>query len=164
MDYHPQLDEKTEASKSEWTCPTHKTKKWDKNGFFWRMTTKHLVYCFLLPPIGVKGEEQDSLGRLKKGALLPAGGQGHQTPWQASLPPLASYILGMPNCFSLQMINRIQASEWWPAAAPDWLDDLCGLLFSAGCLIICPLNFRRSLGRWPETGRGLLSISCASSH
>lgn len=75
------------------------------------MKTKHLVYCFLLPPVGVKGEEQDPLGRLKKGALLPAGAQGHQAPWQASLPPPPSHILGMPSGFSLQMINRIQASE-----------------------------------------------------
>lgn len=77
------------------------------------------------------------------------------------LPP--GWILGMPHCSSLHMINKIQELSWRPsepAVVPKWLH---GLLFSARCLI-SPLSFRCSPRRCPETDRSLISTGYVSSH
>lgn len=97
------------------------------------MKTKYLVYCFLLPPVGVKRKEQESLGCPKKGALLPAVEE-------ASLPSTRpSHILRVPNCFSLQMINsRTGVMAFQASNGFRLMGDLHGPLFSARCLITCP--------------------------
>lgn len=88
-------------------------------------------------------------------------GQRHWVTWQASLLLPPSHPGRSSGCLIVPIYKRWTESK--ATVDPDRLHDLRGLLSPARCLT-CPLSFRCSPGRWPETHRSLVSPSCVSSH